>query len=251
MVALIEKALDILERVAKDAPCSLRDLSVDCSVPMATAHRVVATLIARGYIVVERRGRYHLGPAWRRAFRDGAGTSLLAAVSRAPLANLARATGAHAHLGVLEDGMVTYLVKQQHGRNRVYSAENMQLEAYCTAIGKCLLAQLGTVELDDYFGDGPFIPLTPATIVKPADFRAHLAQVRAQGWASEVGESLPGMMCLSIPLQASIIGVASAISVSFICPSSSLEALLERMPALVEARQEIESRLMIGRESPV
>lgn len=244
MVELIDKAFDLLERVAQDAPCSLRDLSDDCRIPPSTAHRIVTTLVSRGYLVAERRGRYHLGPAWHHVVRNNSLTSLLAAVSRGPLAGLARAARVHTHLGVMEDGMVTYLVKQRYGRSHVYSAENMQLEAYCTAIGKCLLAQLEPTELDAYFESAPFIPLTPATITDPEEIRTHLVQIRAQGWAAEIEESLPGMMCLSVPIRAPIIGVYAAISVSIIDPCLMRKTLLDRLPALLDTREAIERKLL-------
>ena len=244
MVELIDKALDLLARVAQDAPCSLSDLSSECSITLSTAHRIVATLVSRGYLVAERRGRYHLGPAWHHVTRSDAPTSLLAAVSRAPLAALARAARVHTHLGVMDDGMVTYVVKKSHGRNHVYSAENKQLEAYCTAIGKCLLAQLEPLELDAYFESAPFIPLTPATITDPEDMRTHLAHIRAQGWAAEIEESLPGMMCLSVPIRTPIIGTYAAISLSIIDTYPMKESLLVRLPALMETREAIERKLL-------
>ena len=41
--------------------------------------------------------------------------------------------------------MVTYLVKQRYGKTRLHSAEGMQLEAYCSALGKVLLSGLPEV----------------------------------------------------------------------------------------------------------
>lgn len=246
MVELVDKTFDLLERVARDAPCSLRDLSNDCGVPLSTAHRIVTTLLSRGYLVAERKGRYHLGPAWHVVAQSDVLLSLLAAVSRGPLAELASTARAHTHLGVLQGGMVTYLVKQRYGRGEVHSAENTQLEAYCTAIGKCLLAQLEPAELEAYFESGPLIPLTPATITNPDEIRIHLSQVRAQGWAAEVEESSPGLMCLSVPILVPEIGACAAISVSIVHPRPAKEALMDRLPLLQETRRMVEGRIVAG-----
>lgn len=242
MVELIGKTFDLLERVARDAPCSLRDLSNDCGLPRSTAYRIAATLVARGYLLVERRGRYHPGPAWHRMGHDRL-TPLLASVSRRPLARLAAASRAHAHLGVLEGGMVTYLVKQRYGSCDVHSAENMQLEAYCSAIGKCLLAQQDPAERDAYLGSGPFVPLTPATITDPEDIRPHLSTICAQGWAIEIEESAPGLMCLSVPVLVPQIGISAAISISIVHPEPERSGLLDRLPLLQATRDEIEGSL--------
>lgn len=246
MVELIDKTFDLLERVARNAPCSLRDLSNDCGVPPSTAHRIVTTLLSRGYLVAERKGRYHLGPAWHFVARRNVLLSLLAAISRGPLAELASGARAHTHLGVLQGAMVTYLVKQRYGRGDVHSAENTQLEAYCTAIGKCLLAQLGLAALETYFESGPLIPLTPATIINPEEIRTQLSQVRAQGWAAEIEESSPGLMCLSVPILAPEIGACAAISVSIIDPRPTRKELMERLPLLQKTRRLIEGRMFAG-----
>lgn len=248
MIELIDKTFDLLERVARNPQCSLRELSNDCGVPLSTAHRIVTTLVSRGYLVSERKGCYCLGPAWRSVDQSCILPSLLAAVSRRPLMNLARTARAHTHLGVIEEGMVTYIVKERYGRGEVHSVENTQLEAYCTAIGKCLLAQLPSEHLELYLENGPFVPLTPATITDPAEIRAQLSQVRVQGWASEVEENLPGLMCLSVPIAAPEIGAWAAISISIVHPRPARQDLLDRLPLLQAARSEIEARIVSGRK---
>lgn len=174
MVELVDKVLDILERVGRAAPCSLRDISEECRIPVSTAFRIVDTLTCRGYLVAEKKGRYCLGSRWREVGENSSWLKLLEEVGRRPLMSLARAARAHAHLAVLDGDMVTYLVKQRYGRGDIHSAENIQLEAYCTAIGKMLLAHLEPSEQNAYLTSAPFIRLTSATIIEPRDISSTL-----------------------------------------------------------------------------
>ena len=73
--------------------------------------------------------------------------------------DLAKRTGLTVHLGVFEGDMVTYLVKAA-GVTDVLTQEGMQLEAYCSGIGKVLLAFLPLDEREQYLAGGPFVRLT-------------------------------------------------------------------------------------------
>ena len=52
--------------------------------------------------------------------------------------------------------MVTYLIKEDAPGAALFTREGMQLEAYCSAVGKLLLSEIPTAELDAYLGDAPF-----------------------------------------------------------------------------------------------
>lgn len=247
MVELVDKTLDILEQVARTAPCSLSELSETSGVPLSTAHRIVTALIRRGYLVAERKGRYRLGTAWRTIAENCPLSPLLAEISRRPLADLARAARAHAHLAVMEGDMVTYLVKQRYGQAQVHSAEQIQLEAYCTAIGKVLLAHLDLLEIDAYLATAPFVRLTPATVIDPDELRTQLTLARERGWATEIEETSQGLMCLSVPIVDQGGKARAAISVSIVESHPQEYALQARLPFLLEARHRIENKLFPGR----
>lgn len=247
MVELVDKAFDILEQVADTAPCSLSELSEASGVPLSTAHRIVTALIRRGYLVAERKGRYRLGAVWHIIAENYPLSPLLAEISRRSLADLARVTRAHAHLAVLEGDMVTYLVKQRYGQAEVHSAEQIQLEAYCTAIGKVLLAHLGPHEIEDYLASAPFVRLTPATITDPDQIRTELTLARERGWATEIEETSQGLMCLSAPILDQRGKARAAISVSIVELNPQEDALKERLPFLLETRHRIESKLFPAR----
>ena len=139
--------------------------------------------------------------------------------------------------------MVTYLVKQPFGRRNPPSREGTQLEAYCSAIGKVLLAQLEVEEVDLYLGESSFVPLTPATITDASVLKGLLGEVRAQGWAIELGETMPDLSCIAVPVLDSAGSGRAALSVSIQGRIGGPSLLLAMLPALQRAAIAIRARV--------
>src|SRR5471030_897677 len=86
---------------------------------------------------------------------------LVRATSQNVLTDLASGMKAIVHVGVLDHGMVTYAAKEgDQSRVSVHSRVGSQQEAYCSALGKVLLAALPDVELEEFLHDGGFVALT-------------------------------------------------------------------------------------------
>lgn len=210
----LEKALDLLAVIiADDGARPFAELAEEAGLPFSTARRLGAALERRGYLSRERPGRYLAGPVLLALARGVDEHQRLTRLARPHLKALARRTGQTVHLGVFEDGMVTYLVKEAKGAAAVFTREGMQLEAYCSGVGKVLLAHLPESELEDYLNEGPFVALTPNTIVDPAELRRELEEVKRKGWAQDDAEVFEGLKCLAVPLR-SADGAVAALSLS-------------------------------------
>ncbi len=213
--ASLAKGLDLLRAVLADGGRSpLGAVAGDLGIPVPTAHRLALTLEAEGYLVRRRRGSFLPGPAL-----TGLGAppvsphERVARRLRQAMARLAQNWGAFLHFGVLDEGMVTYVVKENGAGTELFTAESMQLEAYCSALGKVLLAALPAGELDSYLGNGPFIALTPRTLTDPDAIRRELDAVRAQGVAFDRYEVREDLFCMAVPVadpQGRVIGALSA-----------------------------------------
>jgi IclR family transcriptional regulator, acetate operon repressor len=214
-LALAARAFDLIEAVAAEGVCSLATVAERTGISFSAVHRLAQLLIERGYLIAARRGAYCLGPS---ALALGTAISphkMLETVGRPILDALAREISAPVHLGIFEDDMVTYLVKSRHGRMDLFSIEGMQLEAYCSAIGKVLLAHQPQEQIDRYLGRGELVALTPNTFTDPEDLRRELALIRARGWALDNEEILPGLRCLARPVTDAKGAVLAALSISF------------------------------------
>lgn len=198
----LDKALSLLSRVVADGGArSVSALAGEAGLPAATAHRMVATFEQRGFLTRVARGRYLAGPALLRLANAGSLNTVLEAAGRPILSALAKRTGLTAHLGVFEGDMVTYLIKVGRGDDTLFTREGMQLEAYCSGVGKVLLSLLPEEQRDHYLAGGPFIALTANTITDPAHLRAELERVRAQEYARDNGEIDADLFCIAAPVR--------------------------------------------------
>ena len=192
----------------------MSDVARACGLPFSTAHRLLGGLAARGYVLSPARGEYRLGIAAMTLAQNDTLAELLAAAARPVLRALSRQCRVHAHLGILEDDMVTYLVKQPYGRRRLLSTEGTQLEAYCSAVGKVLLAHLDTDQLEAYLSAGPFVALTRSTIIDPTLLKCDLTIVRARGWGVDAGEIAVDLACVAVPICDNWGRILAALSIS-------------------------------------
>lgn len=213
VVRSLDKALTLLAALGTGAR-SLPELVRDSALPLATVHRLVATLEARGFVARAGRGAIVAGPALLGLARGLDSHAHLASLARPVVAALARRTGSLAQLGVLEGEMVTYLVKEGRARDALFSREGMQLEAYCSALGKVLLAAQPQAERARYLAGGPFVALTDRTIVDPALLAAEFERVAARGFATDEGEIDSGLACLAVPVRGAGGRVVAALSLS-------------------------------------
>lgn len=237
------KALELLELAVRRGDRPLEEIAAEAGLPTATAHRLMTTLVQSGYVLRERPGRYLPGARLIELGRALDERAVLARLARPALKALARACGQTAHLGVLEGGMVTYLAKETGGADPLFTREGMQLEAYCSGIGKVLLAELPQEELTAYLADGPFVALTPHTIIDPQILKAQLVQVRAEGFALDDREIFEDLKCVAAPVRGWGGRTVAALSVS--SPVGRFDAAYDAKvrTALAEAATAIEARL--------
>ena len=215
LLSATQRALAMLEAVLADRGASnVSALARQTGIPVATAHRQVATLVAEGYLVGVGQGRHVAGLRLRALVGLIDDVQVMANVAGPLLHRLAARFGGVAQMGTLDNEMVTYRVKTGDAAQYLFTRVDMQLEAYCSGMGKVLLADLPARERDAYLAAGPFVALTPATITDPADLARELAQVAIQGYAQDRGEIAPDLFCLAVPVRHPGGRVVAALSLS-------------------------------------
>ena len=211
----VEKSFAFLAALLGDGPDgSVAAVSERLGIPRSTAYRMVAAMAAAGLVAPVGKGTYGAGLALMDMAARGSRRKVLLYAARRGLTRLARDLGCVAHMGILENDMVTYLYKAQGGRVDVMTRPGMQLEAYCSAIGKMLLASGADDERERYLAAGPFIALTARTLVDPDALRAELVAVRDRDYAIDAEEVADGLVCMAVPVRSAQGKVEAAISVS-------------------------------------
>ena len=193
-----ERVLDILELVAATPDGMMRGEIADAlTIPKSSASILLRSLLARGYLQPSRDGRrLAIGV---RAFETGSGflrQMSLRDLARAAMDELVREFGHTCHLAVLAGRDVVYLDKVDPPRAAVtlVTSVGARLPAAATAVGLAQLAFLDDRELDARYGESPADPAVLARI------RASREAIRRRGWASERGETTPGVGCVAAPV---------------------------------------------------
>jgi DNA-binding IclR family transcriptional regulator len=177
------------------------ELSRRTGLSEASAHRLMKTLEEIGVVVRDRRGCYRPGMVLASLSKDVAAGDLIRATSGDVLDDLASRLKGVIHVGVLENTMVTYAAKFGEGRSvAIPSRVGAQQEAYCSALGKVLLAGMSAERFEDFLYDGDFIALTPQTITTVGTLRSEIATVRQRGYAVDDREVFQTICCIGAPV---------------------------------------------------
>ncbi|MBA2589120.1 MAG: IclR family transcriptional regulator [Alphaproteobacteria bacterium] len=177
------------------------ELSRRAKLPEASGYRIIQTLAQIGAVVRGPRGRYRPGMLLVSLSQNVAIGDLLREASQEIMMEVANRLNLTMHLGILEGGMVTYIAKVCTPTSlALHTLPGSQLEAYCSGIGKVLLAALPPDQLDGVILDGDLVALTPHTITDRAQLRLELDRARKHGYAVDNCEIRLDMRCLAVPI---------------------------------------------------
>lgn len=213
---LVRNAFAILQAFrGSDDWLTSRELSERALLPRSSGHRLILTLEDLGAVVRGPRGRYRPGMLLVSLFQSVGVAQLLRQAGNRVLQNLADELALTAHLGMLEEGMVAYVDKvSSPAAFPPYTRVGSKLEAYCSGLGKVLLAALPPDQLENFILDGDLVALTPHTITDRARLRAELETVRRKGYAVDNREYHADMRCVAVPVRDAQGAVVAALSVS-------------------------------------
>lgn len=239
------RTLALLEAVIYDgARSNVSDIARQIGMAVPTAHRQIATLVAAGYLVSTGRGLHVAGPRLRSLLQRVDEKQIITACAAPLLHELSVKVRSVVQLGTLENDMVTYRLKTGRGAGDLFTRTGMQLEAYCSGIGKVLLAHLPDAEREAYLANGPFVPLTPHTIVDGGALRTELETVRRQGFARDEGEIADDLFCLAVPIRSGAATPSAAISVARTKAEREQRSEDEILALLLDTAAEIATRLV-------
>lgn len=207
----LDRSLMLLDAIiADDGQTSASIIGHSLGIAGSSARRIISALEENGLVLRVAHGRYAGGPRIGRWAAHAHPHRRLIETARPLLRGLARRQGWAAHLGVFENDMVTYLVKE--GGSSLFTREGAELEAYCTGIGKALLAQMPHDRLTRYLASS-FVPLTAKTIYQPNMLEAEAVLIRQRGFAIDDREMSDTVSCVAVPISMQN-GSLAAISLS-------------------------------------
>lgn len=245
-VQSVDRALSILEHLARVGEVGVTDLAAELGVHKSTAFRLVITLEQHGLVEqAEDRGKYRLGVGVLRL--AGATTARLDVVQEArPVCRrLATDTGETVNVAVLSGGSAFYLdqvVGTAALQTHNWAGQHIPLHA--TSNGKVLLSGLEPGERAAVLHDLP--AFTDRTVTDREVLLAEVEQVAEQGYAIAVDELEEGLTALAAPVRNAHGDVIATLSVSG--PTFRLrdERVDVALAALRAAAEEVSHRLGWG-----
>lgn len=210
------KALELLNVFSfRERRFSLTDLAARTGIPRATAFRLLSTLEQAGFIAKE-------GPEYRLGIKCLVLGNVVAAdldvreKAHPHLVALRDATRETTHVAVLHQWQVVYLerVPSPQPVGFMQSRAGAILPAYCTALGKTLLAYRPESEVAVWAGSQSLTALTPYTNTSPKKLLEELRVVRDRGYALDEQEHEIGVRCVAAPIWNHRGEVVAAISVA-------------------------------------
>jgi len=226
------------------------ELSRRAKMPEASGYRMMQTLEGIGAVVRDARGRYRPGMLLLELSNSIDAQDLWRTAAQAIIENWSKRLDVTVQIGVYEDGMVTYVARAGKPRGSLLLAQGTQFEAYCTALGKILLAELPEPELKAFFEEGDLIAFTPQTITREGQLREELQAIRSKGTAFDDRETLDDVRCVAAPVRNPAGRVVAAISFCDAAERLSEERQSELTVNLLEAAGEVGHRIYPWSDTP-
>jgi DNA-binding IclR family transcriptional regulator len=202
MVDAAAKALSLLDAFTLQEPSlSLSELMERTGLPRATAFRLLATLEQCGYVVKDGVD-YSLGFKLFVLGNVVAEGLDLRRVAHRHLEALRDATGETVQLAVLENWQIVHLDRAISHQSVAYMVSHVGaiLPAYCTALGKALLAYQGEDLVDAWASTQELRRHTANTITTASGLLDELRRIRSRGYSIDDEERELGVRCIGAPV---------------------------------------------------
>ena len=215
-VQSIDRALDIIEVLSENQEgLGVTEIADRVGLHKSTAHRILATLAARGYINKTDKGGYKIGLKLIEAVSCYINSLELQTEARPYVAQITAELGLTSHLGVLDGDQVVYIEKMDVFSNvRMYSQIGVRVHSYSCSLGKCLLSNYSAAEVRKIMANCSFIKFTKKTLGSVDELIADLDLVRSRGWAIDDEEAELGHRCIGAPIYDYRGDIIAAISAS-------------------------------------
>jgi IclR family transcriptional regulator, KDG regulon repressor len=230
----LEKALRIIDAVAKAKSVGLRELAAEVNFPPSTVHRLLTILTASRYLIQDPESkRYRLSLKFLELGSAVREDLDVISAARPHMTSLMEATSETVNLALFDGSGIVYVdqVANSNSFLRMFTRVGTRASLYCTGIGKACLAGLPEEFVSSYWHSTEKRPYTDRTIRDEPSLRSELDIIRRQGYAVDNEEMEIGVRCVASAIRQHRSGIVAGVSISG--PSSRLT--LDRIPSMGES----------------
>lgn len=211
-VQSVERVFDLLELIVDaGGDVTLSGLAASTELPLPTIHRLLRTLLAKGYVRQLSNKRYALGP---RLIRLGDGASKqLGGLGLPQLTSLVEQLKETSNMAVLDSNMVLYVaqVPSKHSM-RMFTEVGRRAHAHATGVGKAILAQLDDSSVRTIVMSAGMPTPTELSMGTIDGLLRDLDKVRERGYSIDDGEQDVGVRCFAMAVPNAPIPTAISVS---------------------------------------
>ena len=219
---------------------TMSQISTETGISRAAVRRVLYTLEKLGYVGEQGRG-FVLLPRVLGMGGAYVASSSMTAAAQPVLDALRDDVHESCSLGVLDGDDVLYVARAETVRiMSIGLRAGSRLPAYCTSMGRVLLAALPHDTLESYLERNPLRPRTERTVTRMDEFMDTLERVRREGVALVDQELEIGLRSIAVPVHARSGAVVGALNIGTQVGRISLGVMQSQLlPRLREAAQRL------------
>ena len=229
-------------------PLSVADVAALTGLSRAASRRCLHTLSVLGYAHRDN-STYELTPTILALGYAYVGSTALTRAAQPILERVSEQLHESSSLAVLDGDEIVYVARA--ATRRILSiglAVGTRLPAFCTSMGRVLLANLDDETRKRYLARVKLVAHTPRTVTDRAELRGVLDKVRTQHFALVDQELELGLRSIALPIHDGQGHVVAAVNVGVHVGRGDARTLeREFLPVLREAASEISALLSPGR----
>jgi IclR family pca regulon transcriptional regulator len=245
MMGGLAKGLKVIEAFSAERPrLSIAEAADIAGLDRATTRRCLLTLSELGYAAYD--GKFFT--VTPRILRLGTGclaTMPLPRIVQPTLDRLSEEIGQSTSVSILDEWEIVYVARA--AQQRVMSIALMpgsRLPAYCTSMGRVLLAARAEEEARALLEASPRVARTERTVTEMSALMVALEDVRRLGFATIDQEVETGLRSIAVPLRTSRGKTIAALNVGLAATAEPMADIVERyLPALLMRQAELASML--------
>jgi len=227
-----------------DYEMGISALAARLGLAKSTVHRLATTLVEYDFLEQNRdTGKYRLGLALFELGTLVRRKMDAASEAQGEIHVLAESSRETVQLAILDHLSVLYIrIRESRQAVRMSSGLGSRSPAYCTSVGKALLAYQ-PMEIVQQVIDNGLKAYTDKTITDPAALLVELASIRQKGFAIDDEEIEVGLRCVAAPIRDHSGQVTAAISVAAPVQRMSRKTVTSTIPSVMAAAEAISRRL--------
>jgi IclR family transcriptional regulator, pca regulon regulatory protein len=226
---------------------TISQLSQRTGIPRAAVRRCLYTLSRLGFVGSEDGKTFALRPKILGLGHAYLSSTTLASSAQPLLDRISDVLHESSSIALLDGDEILYVARSSTTR-RIMSVDlgiGTRLPAYCTSMGRVLLAHLGPAERDDYFGRIKLVAHTSRTQIAPDKLRKDLDAVVRAGYAIVDQELELGLRSIAVPVRDLAGKVVAAMNISTQASRVSIAELERRfLPELTSGARELGAALL-------